>query len=292
MKNEEGTSPPIPSSQDSAPEDFNWVKDKNYPAKIKEDYLKYPLEKWREMVFEPKVNDSNSFILHPGDIYEDRVNKVLKFDVFKDFEFYEDKNGLFNFNLSKYYKVDKDKLTKEFIIPDFFVHRIEAKKIKELLDKRSYMMKYSNKINKEYISIIGEIKSSHHQAHKNSPQKIDYITFIKNADSKDEELLIMYVYDESYQLFQKDIAKKNKPNFILCYIPKLYADECYSAFNDTIVELKSNLKKIDLKKATKKRFSKKEIIKHYEQKYNCLLFIIAICILIISFLLAKIIYKF
>ena len=255
-KKEAVSSPTIPSSQDSAQEDFKWVKDKNYPSEIKNEYLKYPLDNWRKIVFDPKLN--KSFIHHPGNIYESKVNKVLKSDVFDGFEFYEDKKGVLNFKLMESYGVDKNKLEKEFIIPDFFVHRIKVEEFKELLKNRSYMMGFGGKIteNVKYISIIGEIKSSHHQAHKNTSQKRDYISFIKNANLIDEQLLLMYIYDESYKLFKKDINEKREENIILCYIPKLYADECYNAFNNIIVELKSNVNKIDLKNIPKKKIIK------------------------------------
>ena len=65
----------------------------------------------------------NLFIYSPGEIYENRVNKVLKLDVFKDFAFYEAKNGMINFNLITHYKVDINNIKKKFFAPDFFVHR-------------------------------------------------------------------------------------------------------------------------------------------------------------------------
>ena len=58
MESEEPSlSSSIPSSQDSATEDFKWVKDKNFLSEIKKDYLKYPLSEWRELVFDLKINE-------------------------------------------------------------------------------------------------------------------------------------------------------------------------------------------------------------------------------------------
>ena len=281
------------SSQDTVEENYNWAQDRNFPIEYKNDYLKYPLKDWSELAYTPDLN--NSFVHSPGFLYESRATKILKNDVFKDYKFYEDKEGKLDFFLSKYYKVDVNKLMKNFIAPDFFVHRIETAKFFELLDERRYMMKANDKlkIEKAYVSIIGEIKTSHNKAHKKTKQKEDYIIFIKNAVlSKDEELLLMYVYDESYQLFKQDTIKDEKPSLILCYIPKIYLEECYNVYNNIIVELGSNIKPIDLKKLKINKLSKRDYIKFYElaKKENknlkfTIYIISSISIVIISILL-------
>ena len=66
-----------------------------------------------------------------GKYHKNRINKVLKNEVFASFEFYESKNGIIRFKLMENYKVDKNELIKGFISPDFFIHKIEVKKFNE-----------------------------------------------------------------------------------------------------------------------------------------------------------------
>ena len=252
-------------------EDFNWITDKNFSSENKKDYLKYPLSLWRDLVYE---SDSNIYSI--GECYEARVNKVLKNDVFKSFEFFESRKGEFKINLMKSYKVNAFELSKNSIVPDFFVHKIEIEKFNELLENRKYMMRTFQKINttKKYISIIGETKVSHHSAFKNNNQRRDYIKFIQIANlQKEEELVLMYVYDESYKLFKEDSPiNEDKIFLLLCYIPRLFLEDCYRAYNDIIKELKLNIKEIDLKKKPNKiLFTKKELIQKLnvsEEKLN------------------------
>ncbi len=281
MDNNE-SSPTISSGKETVKEDFSWVKGKDY--ELKKDYLKYPLEEWRRITYEPNFN--KGIINRPGDVYEDRVNKILQYEVFKNLTFHKEINGRFTFNLLKNYQVDPNILIKESIEPDFFVYKIESKEFFALLNKRNYMMSYSGKINKDkkYISIIGEIKTAQRRAIKNSVQKSDYIKFIENAKLEDEEaLLLMYIYDQSFKLFKND-TKANYP-FIICYIPQLFLEECYIAFNEVIDELKSNVKKINLKKKPKVFNPDKEKIESYERNQKYYNLIIGILLLIISYLI-------
>ena len=112
----------------------------------------------------------------------------------------------------KAYNVEGNELIKGFISPDFFIYKIEIEKFNELLKEREYMMKTFKKLNKniKYVSIIGEIKISHKSAFKNNDQRKDYITFIQKAKAtlNEEELVLMYVYDQSYKLFKEDKPKE------------------------------------------------------------------------------------
>ena len=247
------------SVESTVEEDFDWITDKDFKIENKKDYLKYPLNLWREIAYEPNVN-----IFSMGKYYESRVNKVLKNDVFKSFEFFKIKNGVFKFNLMNHYNVDKSELTKNFIVPDFFIHKIEVEKFNELLEKRKYMMRTFQKLNtnKKYISIIGEIKTSRNSVFKSSNQRKDYIKFIQIANSsKEEELVLMYVYNESYKLFKEDsVTNKDKIFLIICYIPKLFEDDCYKAYNDIIKKYKLDAKEIDLTKKLNK-ITKEDLIK-------------------------------
>ena len=292
------------SSQESAAEeDFNWISDKNFSSENKKDYLKYPLSHWRKLVYDPDFEKAN--IHSMGDYYEDRINKVLKNEVFKHFKFYESKNGIMKINLMENYKVDKNELIKDFIVPDFFVHQIEVEKFNELLENRKYMMRTFQKLNtnKKYVSIIGEIKISHHKAFKNNSQRQEYIKFIQKANSSEEELVLMYVYDESYKLFKTDAPTNIEKIFlIICYMPKLYSNDCYNSYNDIIEELKLNVKKIDIKSTPNKIPTKNELIKELKNELEkrkkpekCVggagLFLLFLFILIIAFLIQKKIVK-
>ena len=149
-------------------------------------------------------------------------------------------------------------------------------------------MSFNYKINKnkKYISIIGVIKKAYYyQASKNISKNNDYLSFIKKAYSKDEELLLMYIYDESYKLIVKDINKKEKFPLIICYIPKLYVEEVKKNFREINNELRFNLKNNGLKDLSKQLISIKEKIKENERYIKFSFFINVILLLIISYLI-------
>ena len=272
--------------EEEVEEDFDWIYDENCPEEMKREFLKFPLEKWGKILFGPDF-DSKSTIL-PGDNYKSKVNRILRYHVFNNYEFLEQKKELQNFNLYEFYKVKKDNHEKRFIIPDFFVHKIESDKFFEILDKWSYMMSFNYKINKnkKYISIIGVIKKAYYyQASKNISKNNDYLSFVKKAYSKDEELLLMYIYDESYKLIVKDINKKEKFPLIICYIPKLYVEEVKKNFREINNELRFNLKNNGLKDLSKQLISIKEKIKENERYIKFSFFINVILLLIISYLI-------
>ena len=77
----------------------------------------------------------------------------------------------------------------------------------------------------------------------------------------------MYVYDQSYKLFKEDEPNKLDSVFlIICYIPKIYRNKCYIAYNDTIEYLNlDSHQKIDLNKVPGKRLTKNELIKKMEK---------------------------
>ena len=233
---------------DSTKEDFSWIRKQETPKDEKLEYLKYPLSNWKDIVFK-----SNEFVLtDEGTYYQKIVNKILLEEVFKYFKFYPEKDGKIEIDLNKYYNVDKSELTKKEIIPDFFVHEIEKDKFMKLLNSRNYMfiqkLIIPNNIKK--ISIIGEIKSTKKSAHKNTNQLKDYLKYIELVNKKlnDEMLLLMLVYDESYHLFLKEKQTNSKDANVIIYgyIPKLYYEDCYKAFNELIDELKTGIKKIEI----------------------------------------------
>ena len=275
------------SSQNTTKEEYNRVKRNNFSSSYKEDYIKH-------QILEPRFNDD---LIHTlGDTYQNIDNKILKDDIFKDFDFFEDKNGMIKFNFNENYNLSDIKFEKDLIAPDFFIHKIWVKKFFEILKQRSYMMRTSYKMNIKinYISIIGEIKSSHKNSPKSDKQRNDYILFTQKANSSEEDILIMYIYDESFQLFKQDLSNKlDKSRYILCYIPKLYKEDCYHSFNITDRIFNSKDKKIDINKQIRKYQEKKELIKELEKcknKEKFYIIINTILLLIILILLIDILF--
>ena len=259
------------SSEEAVSEDFNWIDDENFLSSNKKDYLKYPLSDWRESSYNPSVDKPQTHLASEGKLYEMKVIKILRDDIFKDFEFFSNKDGLFEFDLINYYEVNPNGINnKRSIEPDFFVHKMEIKEFNELLTKRSYMIRTFEPLKSDvkYVSIIGEIKIGHKRAFKMNDQRKAYISFIQKADLKGgEKLLLMYVYDQSYKLFKTDEPNKlDLVSLIICYIPKIYKNNCYKAYNDTIKYLNLDSDQIDLNKIPAKWPRKNELIKEIKKK--------------------------
>jgi len=258
------------SSEETVTEDFDWINDENFSSSNKKDYLKYPLSDWKDSSYIPNLGQPQTHVSSEGKLYENKVRTILIDDVFKDFDFIYDKDGFVNFDLMSNYKVTPNDINNKISIePDFFVNKMKAEKFKNLLEKRSYMIRTFQELEPEveYVSIIGEIKIGHKRAFKWNDQRQAYISFIsKAAVEKGEKLVLMYVYDQSYKLFKEDKPNEKDSVFlIICYIPKIYKGKCYKAYNDTIDYLKlDNGQKIDLNKVPAKRPSKNELIKEIE----------------------------
>ena len=258
------------SSEEAVSEDFNWINDENFLSSNKKDYLKYPLSDWRESSYIPILDKSQTHLTSEGKLYEIQVRKILRDDVFKGFHFIYEKDGLVEFDFMNNYEVIPNGIDKPSIEPDFFVHKMEVAKFNELLKNRSYMIRtfQSLKPDVKYVSIIGEIKIGHKRAFKMDDQRRAYTSFIHKAVLKEgEKLLLMYVYDQSYKLFKEDEPNKLDSVFlIICYIPKIYRNKCYIAYNDTIEYLNlDSHQKIDLNKVPGKRLTKNELIKKMEK---------------------------
>ena len=259
------------SSEETVSEDFNWIDDENFLSSNKKDYLKYPLSDWRESSYIPILGKSQTHLTSEGKLYEMKVRKILRDDVFKGFHFIYEKDGLVEFDFMNNYEVIPIDIGMPSIEPDFFVHKMEVVKFNELLKKRSYMIRtfQSLKPDVKYVSIIGEIKIDHKRAFKMDDQRKAYTSFIDKATLKEgEKLLLMYVYDQSYKLFKEDVPNESDSVFlIICYIPKIYRNNCYKAYNDTIEYLNlDSHQKIDLNKVPGKKPTKNELIKIIENK--------------------------
>ena len=167
------------SAKDSCTEKFDWVHHQCFPKKLKKFYTQFPLKSWKKIIFSPE----NLQIHNEGLYYQGTVNKVLRKDIFKDFDFHEEKNGAIGFEFQEIYKIDYAQLSKKTISPDFYVYKIEYEKFFKLLKSREYMMILKNKTNIptniKFISILGEIKSSYSSCHiDDDDQRLDYEKFI------------------------------------------------------------------------------------------------------------------
>ena len=221
------------STQELGTENFDWVYNPYFPKK---------------MIFDRKSRQIND----EGLYYQASVNKILRTDIFNDFNFHQEKNGAIDFDFKKVYKINYDQLLTKKIKPDFYVYKIENKKFFEILKSRNYMMTLKNKYNipekVKFISILGEIKSSYSSCHIDYDQQSNnYEQFIDLANKleNDEYIILMYIYDNSFNLFRKDydIMPEQESPIIYAYAPKLYYEDCYYHYNELIRLLKLNKKK-------------------------------------------------
>ena len=251
------------SSKESCTENFDWVHHQCFPKKLKKFYTQFPLKSWKKIILSPE----NLQIRDEGLYFQGTVNKVLRNDIFKDFNFHEEKNGAIEFEFKEIYKINYSQLFKKTISPDFYVYKIEFEKFFKLVKSREYMMILKNEenipTNIKFISILGEIKSSYLSCHIDDEQRHDYETFINlvNELKTDEYIILMYIYDNSFKFFQKDInfkADKKSP-IIYSYMPKLYYEDCYRNYNELIEQLKLKTEKIDINDKTIFKKKRKEL---------------------------------
>lgn len=286
------------SSAESGLEDYSWAKPNNLSVEAKKDYLKYPLKEWKEILYDEDFK--KSYLTDEGIYYQVTVAKILEQDLFKDYKFYKEKDGKIEFEFNKVYEKPYQSINKKFIAPDFFVYKIPTKKFFELLKSRNYMLIYNYKIpyNQEFISILGEIKTSRKRAHKNIDQRIDYIKFVEEVNNlkRNEFMVLLYIYDQSFCLFKDEIkyiteVSEDHLPIIYGYIPKLYYENCYEVYNNLITELKCTTAFIDIKDKSKFKIRKNrkqlvDEIKSLQNKNKLLegfiVFIIAIFIVIIG----------
>ena len=278
------------SSGKISSETFNWDNEEE----IKENFIKFPLDKWYEIVFEIKsiVKDN---VLFEGNLYQSTVNLILKKDVFKGENFIEENNyisiiykdsDISNFLKNEFPNILEDN-TKDInsseLKPDFLVYDIKKEKFFQIIENRNYMMYYKkfeipNEIDK--ISILGEIKISKKTG---DSQFQKYKLFIQNYKKK--YFVLMNVYDTSYKTFFENKKKSDNTSkldddipIIFCYIPKTYLNDCFNKYNE-ILELKNykpiewgnNNKNLEDKMKILTRINeKKEKLKNLQEKKNYL----------------------
>ncbi len=222
-------------------EQFNWKDEET-----NKEYINFPLKKWHFIVYQ-YINISNNYVINDGNIYQNTVNKILKEDVFKGEDFYEENlnylilsedNEIRRYVDNDFSKILGQKLENnknKWINPDFIVLNINKTKLFEIINKRQYMM-FFNQFNIpdkiDTINIIGEIKQK--PSEKSKGQQSKYALFLKNYKKK--YFILMNVYDVSYTEFLN--KKKNNSNDdipqIICYIPRTYLNDCYKKYNDIL----------------------------------------------------------
>lgn len=265
MEGSNETSSAVCSSMDYASEKYDWVYSNTFSKENKLEYLEFPLEEWKDIVYRKNLSTDSTVTSH-GHYYQAVVNRILEYNIFKDYNFYWEKGGVIEYNLSNYNTGIK-------IAPDFFVYRMRKSQFDNLLNERKYMMRSFYKIPEsiKYISILGEIKMSRKEAVKKSKQKRGYEEFSQRASNEEEKVIIMYIFDESFSFFKEDLQQRDKNPKVYCYIPNLYQNKCYKAYND-IVDL-FQLKKrkinfdIDGKYATQKNLFNYVDKLRYEIRY-------------------------
>ena len=259
------------SGMESCIEQYEWANDVNFP--YKSEYLRFPLDTWRKLAYNPKLD--NWQFGEEGKYYQNIVNIILEKDVFYPYKVYQEKNGAIDINFKNIYKINYDLFKKRTIVPDFFVRGIPIAVFKEILNSRNYMFytRYNIPSDKIKITVLGETKSSYNHAHKNSTQRKDYITFANevNKSGIDEFVVIVYIYDQSFQLFKAEPNKNTDGPFIYGYIPKVYYENCYNFCHDLFLELKDSKVPIPLMhtKYLKKMIKKKLILDHLNLIKNC-----------------------
>ena len=90
------------------------TKDENN-KEINDQYIKFPLKTWNEIVYKYKNQAKNS-IINEGNKYKDIVNLILKKDVFKGEIFLEENN---NYNI-----ISQDKNIYEFLTNELILKKI------------------------------------------------------------------------------------------------------------------------------------------------------------------------
>ena len=156
-------------------ENYDWVEGCDELLKTK--YLSLPLRKWKNLLIE-KIGNNNEYS------YQDSVNAILENDIFKGEQFFKEENINNNFLVYKFFE-DLNKAILTDIKPDFIVKKVPIKNFMRIINDRKncfrYDFDYEQFKNKEYINIIGEIKTNL----QNKKQQIDrYIDYCKQINEK------------------------------------------------------------------------------------------------------------
>ena len=222
-------------------DEFDWVNKNN--MKTVEQFSLFPLFYWKTLTYDKL--DKNR-VLNPKTCYQECVNDILEYDVFRGE----------NFNRETLeYKAINDRE----ISPNFYIDNIDSKKFIKIIEDRPYMFKTNYKIpsNFKKICIIGEIKTSNCRK-KKSVKEIDYLTFSKKKNTSDTLYMVMYIFDKNYKDFYSSNLSTKDP-VIYGYVPKLHKEDCYTKMKIILEWLKAN--KTELQKERFDEKVKETIIK-------------------------------
>ena len=102
---------------------------------------------------------------------------------------------------------------------------------------------------------------------KKSKQNRDYEEFSRRASNKEEKVIIIYIFDESFSFFEEDLQQQDKNPKVYCYIPKLYQIKSFKAYNDFVDKFHQKKKKINLD-FDGKYATQKDLLKYMDKLYN------------------------
>ena len=101
MEGPNETSSAVCSSMDYASEKYDWVYSTTFSKENKLEYLEFPLEEWKDIVYRKNLSTDSTVTSH-GYYYQAFVNRILECNIFKDYNFYWEKGGVIEYNLSNY----------------------------------------------------------------------------------------------------------------------------------------------------------------------------------------------
>ena len=211
----------ISDISDNEDEYFGYVNNKKY---IKY-FLNFPFNEWIRIV--GNIYTSKVSLIDTGKEYQRAVNTFLKENIFQKFPI-ECEDG------------EKQIVLEKGIIPDFLVKDIKFSDLQSIISERNYMFQYSEDCNyiknspkEEKVIIVGEICTKSTSKKKEQIKKYcEYIMQKKNY-------ILMLIFDFNYEhLFSStrrfnnlvDLAD-NKIPIIFGYIPKLFREDFYKAYN-------------------------------------------------------------
>ena len=231
-------------NSDNDEEKFEFIKKKKYS----ESFLNFPFNEWIQIV---KKIYSSDISLDTGKVYQRTVNKILNQDIFRKFKMdYEDgKKVIF---------------LKEGILPDFLIQGIKFYEFKQIIDERKYMFQYGEYCNdlKNWpenadVTIIGEI------CNKLASKKREQINRYDEYINRHKYHILMLIFDFNYEhLFTSTLnfsnlqkLAYNKTPIVFGYIPKLFREDCYIAYN----EIASINNKIEYKNFIRKEINESDL---------------------------------
>ena len=89
------------SSMDYASEKYDWVNSNTFSNDYKFEYLEFPLEEWKDIIYRKNLSTDSS-VTSLGYYYQAVVNRILEYIIFKNYNFYWEKGGVIEYNLSNY----------------------------------------------------------------------------------------------------------------------------------------------------------------------------------------------